>query len=101
MRISQGDKSPQVDKSMIGFRLIGLLLLSVPPAAAFAAGQDHTAESPAPSDSATLTPRARAIHEPAMVVNPHAVAPQRFLDENFDIGSTDPNDVGHISLDKA
>ncbi len=24
-----------------------------------------------------------------------------FLDEGFDIGSTDPNDIGHISLDKA
>jgi membrane dipeptidase len=31
----------------------------------------------------------------------HADTPQRFLDEGFDIGSTDPNDVGHISLDKA
>src|SRR6202521_563245 len=101
MRISQGDKSPQVDKSMIGFRLIVLLLLSVPPAAAFAAGQDHTAKSPVPSDSATITPRARAIHDSAIVVDTHADTPQRFLDENFDIGSTDPHDVGHISLDKA
>src|ERR1700674_286039 len=101
MRISQGDKSPQVDKSMIGFRLIVLLLLSVPPAAAFAAGQDHTAKSPVPSDSATITPRARAIHDSAMVVDPHADTPQRLLDESFDIGSTDPNGIAHISLDKA
>jgi membrane dipeptidase len=35
------------------------------------------------------------------VVDTHADTPQRFLDENFDIGSTDPNDNGHISLDKA
>src|SRR5439155_11149063 len=26
--------------------------------------------------------------------------PQRFLDENFDIGNTDPKDIGHISLNK-
>src|SRR5216683_1334265 len=93
MRVSQ------VDKSMIGFRLI--FLLSVLAAAAFAVGQDHAAKSPAPSDSATITPRARAIHDSAIVVDTHADTPQRFLDENFDIGSTDPNDLGHISLDKA
>src|ERR1700694_2362765 len=101
MRISQSDKSPQVNKSMIGFRLIVFLLLSVLAAAAFAVGQDHTAKSPAPSNSAAITPRARAIHDSAIVVDTHADTPQRFLDENFDIGSTDPHDVGHISLDKA
>src|ERR1700716_984644 len=93
MRISE------VDKSMIGFRLI--FLLSVLAAAVFAVGQDHIAKSPAPSDSATVTPRARSIHDSAIVVDTHADTPQRFLDENFDIGSTDPNDVGHVSLDKA
>jgi membrane dipeptidase len=45
--------------------------------------------------------QARAIHESAIVVDTHADTPQRFLDENFDIGSTDPSDIGHISLDKA
>jgi membrane dipeptidase len=45
--------------------------------------------------------KARAIHDSALVVDTHADTPQRFLDEGFDIGSTDPNDVGHISLDKA
>src|SRR5229473_577010 len=93
MRISQ------VDKSMIGFRLI--FLLSVLAAAAFAVGQDHAAKSPAPSDSATITPRARAIHDSAIVVDTHADTPQRFLDEGFDIGSTDPKDIGHMSLEKA
>ena len=72
------DKSPQVNKSMIGFRLI--FLLTGLAAAAFAVGQDHTAKSPAPSDSATITPRARAIHDSAMVVDTHADTPQRFLD---------------------
>lgn len=49
----------------------------------------------------TVTPQARAIHDSAIVVDTHADTPQRFLYENFDIGSTDPKDIGHISLDKA
>ena len=49
----------------------------------------------------TVTPRARAIHHSAMVVDTHADTPQRFLYENFDIGNSDPGDIGHISLDKA
>jgi len=54
------------------------------------------------SDSgAAVTARARKIHDSAIVIDTHADTPQRFLDEGFDIGSTDPNDVGHISLDKA
>jgi membrane dipeptidase len=48
-----------------------------------------------------ISARARAIQQSAIVVDTHADTPQRFLDENFDIGSTDPNDTGHISLDKA
>ena len=48
-----------------------------------------------------VSAKARAIHDSAIVVDTHADTPQRFLDEGFDIGSTDPNDPGHISLDKA
>ncbi len=48
-----------------------------------------------------VTPRAKAIHQTAIVVDTHADTPQRFLDENYDIGNTDPKDIGHISLDKA
>jgi membrane dipeptidase len=54
-----------------------------------------------PSSDITVSPRARQIHDSAIVVDTHADTPQRFLDEGFDIGSTDPNDVGHLSLDKA
>jgi len=53
------------------------------------------------SDASVISTRARAIHDSAIVVDTHADTPQRFLDENFDIGSTDPKDIGHISLDKA
>ncbi len=48
-----------------------------------------------------VSAKARAIHDSAIIVDTHADTPQRFLDEGFDIGSTDPNDIGHISLDKA
>jgi membrane dipeptidase len=57
---------------------------------AFAAAQDSPVNA-----------RARAIHESAIIVDTHADTPQRFLDDGFDIGSTDPNDNGHLSLDKA
>ncbi len=53
------------------------------------------------SQTAPISARARAIHDSAMVIDTHADTPQRFVDENFDIGNTDPADVGHISLDKA
>jgi len=44
---------------------------------------------------------ARAIHNSAIVVDTHEDTPQRFLDENYDIGSTDPQDTDFISLNKA
>jgi membrane dipeptidase len=53
------------------------------------------------NDGSGISARARAIQDSAIVVDTHADTPQRFLDENFDIGSTDPKDIGHISLDKA
>ncbi len=49
----------------------------------------------------TVTPQARAIHDSAIVVDTHADTPQRYLYEGFDIGNSDPKDIGHISLDKA
>ena len=38
----------------------------------------------------TVIPKAREIHNSAIVIDTHADTPQRFLDENYDIGSTDP-----------
>jgi membrane dipeptidase len=58
------------------------------------------AQSPSPSGP-SVSPKAQAIHNSAVVVDTHADTPQRFLDEGFDIGSTDASDVGHVSLDKA
>jgi membrane dipeptidase len=65
----------------------------------FASAQD--AAKPSNPSGPAVSDRARAIQESAIVVDTHADTPQRFLDEHFDIGSTDPNDYGHISLDKA
>src|SRR5262252_4002882 len=48
-----------------------------------------------------VSTRAQQIHNSALIIDTHADTTQRFLDEGFDIGSTDPNDKGHISLDKA
>jgi membrane dipeptidase len=45
--------------------------------------------------------RAQKLHDSALIVDTHADTPQRFLDEGFDVGSTDPSDIGHVSLDKA
>jgi membrane dipeptidase len=60
----------------------------------------QSSPKPSAADSA-VSAKARAIHDSALIVDTHADTPQRFLDEGFDIGSTDPNDYGHISLDKA
>src|ERR1700740_149267 len=62
------------------------------------------AQAPATSPKASeivISAKARQIQESAIIVDTHADTPQRFLDEGYDIGSTDPNDAGHMSLDKA
>jgi len=48
-----------------------------------------------------VSARAQRLHDSAIVIDTHADTPQRFLDTNFDIGTTDPSDKGQISLDKA
>ena len=78
---------------MIRFRVPLLSCLLLAAATAFAQSSD--------ASGAPVRARARAIQESAIVVDTHADTPQRFLDEGFDIGSTDPNDIGHLSLDKA
>jgi membrane dipeptidase len=37
----------------------------------------------------------------AITIDAHEDTPQRFLDDNYDVGSTDPHDTDFISLDKA
>jgi membrane dipeptidase len=73
-----------------GLLLLGYLALTV----------SSLAQSSTPADI-IVGPQARVIQQSAIVVDTHADTPQRFLDDGFDIGSTDPHDVGHLSLDKA
>lgn len=75
-------------------RLLSIALLACTVAAA------QTAQNTTTSAESGISPKARAIHDSALIIDTHADTPQRFLDEGFDIGSTDPNDAGHISLDK-
>lgn len=58
------------------------------------------AQSANPPDI-TISAKARAIQDSAIVIDTHADTPQYFLDAGYDIGSSDPNDFEHISLDKA
>src|SRR6267154_2241862 len=78
---------------MVHFRTVLLSCLVL--AASLAAAQSSNAPD------TQVSAKARAIHDSALVVDTHADTPQRFLDEGFDIGSTDAHDVGHMSLDKA
>jgi membrane dipeptidase len=72
-----------------------ILVLSLVVAVSSAAAQSaNLSDTP-------VSAKARAIHDSALIVDTHADTPQRFLDEGFDIGSTDANDMGHVSLDKA
>jgi len=77
---------------------IRFLLIAV---LAYALAAAQTSQNSSTSGDTNVSAKARAIHDSAIVVDTHADTPQRFLDEDFDIGSTDPNDTGHISLDKA
>src|ERR1700691_1469273 len=84
---------------MIRLRTLLLSILIVSAPLLFLSAQ--TPATPTTSGDVVVSARARAIHDSALVVDTHADTPQRFLDQDFDIGSTDPNDPGHISLDKA
>ena len=64
-------------------------------------GAAQTLDKSSTAPDTVVSARAQKIHDSALVVDTHADTPQRFLDEGFDIGSTDPKDIGHISLDKA
>jgi membrane dipeptidase len=63
----------------------------------FAQAPEKVANGP----DTVISAKAQQIHNSALIIDTHADTPQRFVDEGFDIGSTDPNDYGHISLEKA
>ena len=52
-----------------------------------------------PATGPVVSPQARRIHDSAIVIDTHADTPQRFLDQNFDIGTS--AGTGNIDLQKA
>jgi len=80
------------NRFLLGFALVLTLVSS------FAASQAPDKSS---KPDIVVSARAQKIHDSALVIDTHADTPQRFLDEGFDLGSTDPKDIGHVSLDKA
>ena len=55
------------------------------------------APTPSPKTTAKLTPE--AVHRSAIVIDTHADTPQRFLDENYDLGQ--PLNGGNLNLESA
>jgi membrane dipeptidase len=55
----------------------------------------------AQTDITKISPEARRIHDSAIVIDTHADTPQRFIDENFDMGSDTPVSEGNLDLQKA
>jgi membrane dipeptidase len=55
----------------------------------------------AQTDITTISPQARRIHDSAVVIDTHADTPQRFIDENFDLGTVTPVSEGNLDLQKA
>jgi len=55
------------------------------------------APTPSPKTAARLTPE--AVHRSAIVIDTHADTPQRFLDENYDLGQ--PLKGGNLNLESA
>jgi membrane dipeptidase len=58
-------------------------------------------QAPAPKPSAKTTARLspEAVHRSALVIDTHADTPQRFLDENYDLGQ--PLNGGNLNLESA
>jgi membrane dipeptidase len=55
----------------------------------------------AQTDITQISPAARRIQDSAIVIDTHADTPQRFVDENFDIGTITPVSEGNVDLQKA
>lgn len=77
--------------------LIFLLLSST---LALAQTHTHKKSSKGVAPSRPKADTATAIHQSALIIDTHADMPQRFLDENFDLGENTPISDGHIDLGK-
>ena len=80
-------------RSLVCFFLLSGLALAQQPA------HHKKSAKAAPVTRPTADP-ALAIHQSALIIDTHADTPQRFLDENFDLGQNTPVSDGHIDLGK-
>jgi membrane dipeptidase len=62
--------------------------------------QQSARKKTAKKTGASQAVTAQAIHQSALIIDTHADTPQRFLDENFDLGQDTPVSEGHIDLGK-
>jgi membrane dipeptidase len=67
---------------------------------AFAQPHPHKKSAKAPQATKPKADSALTVHQSALIVDTHADTPQRFLDENFDLGENTPVSAGHIDFDK-
>jgi membrane dipeptidase len=81
-----------------------IILLSSALIASFALAQPQAVQHhKAHKAAARKAPKAdspQAIHQSALIIDTHADTPQRFLDENFDLGEITPVSDGQVDLDK-
>ncbi len=74
-----------------------IALLLAAPAVLLSAQSPAPAPRPSPKPSPRLSPE--AVHRSAIVIDTHADTPQRFLDENYDLGQ--PLNGGNLNLESA
>ena len=80
-------------RSLVCFFLLSSLALAQPQ-------HPHKKSAKAAPVTRPKTDPALSIHQSALIIDTHADTPQRFLDENFDLGQNTPVSDGHIDLGK-
>lgn len=80
-------------RSLVCFFLLSSIALAQPQ-------HPHKKSAKAAPVTRPKTDPALAIHQSALIIDTHADTPQRFLDENFDLGQNTPIFEGHIDLGK-
>ena len=70
------------------------------PAIAQSKRQRHKPSQKTAARPASKPDTAQSIHQSALIIDTHADTPQRFLDENFDLGENTPVSEGQIDLEK-
>jgi len=79
------------------YALIAALIVAVPAIVCGQAAEQNAPAKTSPKMTAKLSPD--AVHRSAIVIDTHADTPQRFVDENFDMGG--PLNGGNLNLDSA